>query len=118
LTAPDGTPPGIMTQVEYLAEDGTSCPYCGNKNTAVLTSPQLGDGGGTGQDECHDCGKSWDVHYKLSGYATNPHDDGMDARGLFEPGKTNLTVVQIDEEKPNRIQLTGEDGSTYWAELD
>ena len=71
-----------MTDVEYIAEGGVAGPHCGNKNTAVLEQPKLGDDAGTGQNECHDCGKTWDTHWRLSGWAAHREDETPEAKAL------------------------------------
>lgn len=57
-----------MTDEEYVAIEGSRCPYCRSENIMGEGSIDV-DGLGASQEiQCHDCDRFWYDTYALSGY--------------------------------------------------
>ena len=66
-----------MSDAEYVAGTGVSCPFCGSSDLEVIEGPQV-DGRDCWQEvECRDCGKTWRDVYHLAGY------EGTDEAGNY-----------------------------------
>jgi len=67
-----------MSDAEYVAGAGVSCPFCGSGDLETIEGPQV-DGRDCWQEvECRDCGKSWRDVYHLAGY------EGTDKAGNYQ----------------------------------
>ena len=58
-----------MTDAEYVARKGTSCPWCGSNDLEAQVDEAQADGNDAMIPvSCLACGKSWEDLYKLAGY--------------------------------------------------
>ena len=60
-------PKELLTDEEYLGEDGSICPSC--RSSHINGGPVEIDGAGAYQNiSCDECGFEWQDNYKLVGY--------------------------------------------------
>lgn len=56
-----------LTNKEYVASNGSKCPFCGH--TYITGGPVDIDGGTACQEiTCQECHRSWYDEYQLTGY--------------------------------------------------
>ena len=102
-----------MSDAEYAAGAGVSCPFCGSGDLEVVGGPQA-DGRDCWQEvECRACRKTWRDVYRLVGY------EGMDetrahreVEGKPREPQTGIYLVFVEDDIEPRIVGPFADGDT------
>lgn len=59
----------MLTQEEYKQQGKACvCPHCGSRNTSELEPPGTNIGEVYWNWECHNCGKTYAVQFKVAGF--------------------------------------------------
>jgi hypothetical protein len=93
-----------MSDAEYVAGAGVSCPFCGSGDLEVIAGPQV-DGRDCWQEvECRDCGKTWRDVYHLAGYeGTDEAGNYRDVDGKPQDPETGIYLVFVEGDIEPRI---------------
>ncbi len=60
---------GPMTNRDYIAQAGTQCPHCKQRNTQQSTHfSEDNEGVVYRKSWCNDCGEKWEEVYRLAGW--------------------------------------------------
>jgi len=93
-----------MSDAEYVAGAGVSCPFCGSGDLETIEGPQV-DGRDCWQEvECRDCGKTWRDVYHLAGYeGTDEAGNYQEVDGKPQDLETGIYLVFVEGDIEPRI---------------
>jgi len=93
-----------MSDAEYAAGAGVSCPFCGSGDLEVIEGPQVDGRDGWQEVECRTCRKTWRDIYRLAGYeGTDESGAHREVEGKPQEPQTGIYLVFVEGDIEPRI---------------